>query len=178
MPKKPKYFTKKASTKTAKGDRFLGRPYSRGLLRRAMELHPTMKSMMKGMIRWAAKKLRVKVSEATIEKMLGKSGSDKPRNAKRLAEAGLSPAQVKRLAGKPELPPRLRPVKRLADQAFYASMRKMHAFPGTEIVEPEAPVKRKPGTKTKVAKHKKHCSKCGRAGHNKVTCKRKRKKVA
>lgn len=129
LPRRPngKYFS--AKPVVAKGPRqvVLGKPYSRGVLKREMETHPTMRNRMIGMLKWAGKKHGVALRDDTIVSMLGKAAKN--------------------------LPKRLQDIKRLADRVFYAGMRKMYGMPGLRIVEPE-PAKGRKAKKVVVKKVK------------------------
>lgn len=115
--------------------RVIGRPYSRGVLKRKMETDKSLKGMAKGMIRWAAKQHGIGLTDKQVTAMLGKAPKDM-----RGTICGVKRADI----------------KRRADSAFYGRARKMHALPGTKTVKVE-PAKGKK-TKTGAAKKAKRSS--------------------
>lgn len=119
--------------------RLIGKPYSRGVLKRKMETDKTLKGMAKGMIRWAAKQQGIGLTDRQVTSMLGKAPKDL-----RGTICGVKRADI----------------KRRADSAFYGRARKLHALHGTKTVKVE-PAKGKKGKKTKtgVAKKAKRSSK-------------------
>lgn len=111
-----KYFSLRPQVE--EGEAFPSRPFSHGQLRRTMETDRMHRSRMKGIIRHVAKKeFGVKLSDASIDAMLGRSRAQ-------LAEEGRH---------------RLSKIKARADQIFYAQSRKFHTMPGTEISEETVP---------------------------------------
>lgn len=117
------------SSTDSKG-RVVGKPYSRGVLKRKMETDKSLKGMAKGMIRWAAKQQGIGLTDRQVTSMLGKSPKDL-----RGTICGVKRADI----------------KRRADSAFYGRARKMHALPGTKTVavEPAKGRKKKTGAAKK-----------------------------